>query len=118
MKAFPLLYIFLFPLFPNFKDKPGPATISYEPKQVVKEEKLTITCSVLDSGRPGIAGYKWTRDQQWLLDEKKYTLEIESANLETQANFTCLAYNEAGEGDPATIFVDVAGEGEGDEKNY
>lgn len=36
-------------------------------------------------------------------------LRIDSVNLETKANFTCMAFNEAGEGDPATIFIDVAG---------
>lgn len=45
-----------------------------------------------------------------LPDENDATLFIESVNLETEANFTCLAYNDAGDGDPATTFIDVSGE--------
>lgn len=45
-----------------------------------------------------------------LPDENKSVLKIESANLETEANFTCMAYNSAGDGDSATTFVDVQGE--------
>ncbi|XP_048512815.1 titin isoform X2 [Athalia rosae] len=88
--------------------KPGPASISYEPQQVVKKGRLKITCSVLDAGRPEVTGYKWTRGQHRLPDENKPVLNIEPVDLETQANFTCLAYNEAGDGDAATIFIEVS----------
>ncbi|KAK1135643.1 hypothetical protein K0M31_000230 [Melipona bicolor] len=88
--------------------KPGPASISYEPKQVIKKRPLTITCSVLDPGRPKVVGFKWFRGLHRLPDENNATLTIESVNLETEANFTCLAYNEAGDGDPATTFIDVS----------
>lgn len=91
-------------------DKPGPASISYEPQQVIKKRPLTITCFVLDPGRPKVAGFKWLRGLHRLPDENNATLTIESVNLETEANFTCLAYNEAGDGDPATTFIDVSGE--------
>lgn len=88
--------------------KPGPASISYEPQQVIKKRPLTITCFVLDPGRPKVAGFKWLRGLHRLPDENNATLTIESVNLETEANFTCLAYNEAGDGDPATTFIDVS----------
>lgn len=91
-------------------DKPGPASISYEPQQVIKKRPLTITCFVLDPGRPKVVGFKWLRGLHRLPDENNATLTIESVNLETEANFTCLAYNEAGDGDPATTFIDVSGE--------
>ncbi|XP_046627513.1 uncharacterized protein LOC124308652 isoform X17 [Neodiprion virginianus] len=87
--------------------KPGPASISYEPKEVVKRDRLKLTCSVVDTGRPEVTGYKWMRGQHRLSDENKSVLDIKSADLETQANFTCWAYNEAGDGDPATVFVQV-----------
>lgn len=77
---------------------------------MVKKGRLNITCSVVDMGRPEVTGYRWFRGQHRLSDENKSVLIIESANLETQANFTCLAYNEAGEGDAATVFVEVFGE--------
>ncbi|XP_076167348.1 hemicentin-1-like isoform X3 [Ptiloglossa arizonensis] len=88
--------------------KPGPASISYEPRQVIKKRALTITCFVLDPGRPKVVGFKWLRGLHRLPDENDATLTIESVNLETEANFTCLAYNEAGDGDPATTFIDVS----------
>ncbi|XP_051156595.1 hemicentin-1 isoform X3 [Leptopilina boulardi] len=93
------------PVVVNYK--PGPALISYEPLRVIKKHSLTITCSVEDPGRPEIAGFKWMRGLYRLPDENKSVLKIESANLETEANFTCMAYNSAGDGDSATTFVDV-----------
>ncbi|XP_076670101.1 neuromusculin isoform X4 [Andrena cerasifolii] len=88
--------------------KPGPASISYKPQQVIKKRPLTITCFVQDPGRPKVVGFKWLRGLHRLPDENDATLTIESVNLETEANFTCLAYNEAGDGDPATTFIDVS----------
>ncbi|EFN82322.1 Titin [Harpegnathos saltator] len=88
--------------------KPGPASISYAPQQVVKKYPLSITCSVSDPGRPKVLGFKWLRGWHRLPDENDATLFIESVNLETKANFTCLAYNEAGDGDQATTFIDVS----------
>ncbi|XP_026824170.1 uncharacterized protein LOC105277484 isoform X3 [Ooceraea biroi] len=88
--------------------KPGPASISYEPRKVVKKHLLSITCFVLDPGRPKVSGFKWLRGWHRLPDENDATLVIESVNLETEANFTCLAYNEAGDGEPATTFIDVS----------
>ncbi|XP_014473462.1 PREDICTED: hemicentin-1 isoform X2 [Dinoponera quadriceps] len=88
--------------------KPGPASISYDPQQVVKKQPLSITCFVLDPGRPKVSGFKWLRGSHRLPDENDATLVIESVNLETEANFTCLAYNDAGDGDLATTFIDVS----------
>ncbi|XP_034935255.1 hemicentin-1 isoform X9 [Chelonus insularis] len=88
--------------------KPGPAIISYQPKRVIKGNSLNITCSVIDPGRPPIAGYKWIRGMHRLADQENSTLTIDSVNLRTRANFTCIAFNEAGDGDPATTFIDVA----------
>ncbi|XP_071569298.1 hemicentin-1 isoform X2 [Temnothorax nylanderi] len=88
--------------------KPGPASITYEPRQVVKKQALSITCFVLDPGRPRVSGFKWLRGWHRLPDENEAKLFIESVNLETEANFTCLAYNKAGDGEPATTFIDVS----------
>ncbi|XP_063981216.1 hemicentin-1 isoform X6 [Diachasmimorpha longicaudata] len=88
--------------------KPGPATISYEPMRVVKGNPLNITCSVIDPGRPRITGYKWIRGIHRLTDQEKAVLSMESVNLRTKDNFTCMAYNEAGDGDSATTFIDVS----------
>ncbi|XP_078046874.1 neuromusculin [Augochlora pura] len=88
--------------------KPGPASISYEPQRVIKKESLNITCSVQDPGLPKVVGFKWFRGLHRLPDANNATLTIGTVNLETEANFTCLAYNEAGDGEPATTFIDVS----------
>ncbi|XP_033213429.1 uncharacterized protein LOC117170634 [Belonocnema kinseyi] len=93
------------PVVVNYK--PGPAMISYEPLRVIKKQSLTITCSVEDPGRPEITGFKWMRGLHRLPDENEAVLKIDSVNLETEANFTCMAYNSAGDGDPASTFIDV-----------
>ncbi|KAK0170097.1 hypothetical protein PV328_010700 [Microctonus aethiopoides] len=87
--------------------KPGPATITYQPRRVIKGGSLNITCSVNDPGRPPLTGYKWIRGMHRLADQEKSFLTIDSVNLRTKANFTCIAFNEAGDGDPATTFIDV-----------
>ncbi|XP_044016464.1 hemicentin-1 isoform X2 [Aphidius gifuensis] len=88
--------------------KPGPATIKYEPKSVVKGGSLNITCSVIDLGRPHVTGYKWIRGIHRLADQENAVLRIDPVNLRTKANFTCMAYNDAGDGDSATTFIDVS----------
>ncbi|XP_076648932.1 neuromusculin isoform X4 [Halictus rubicundus] len=88
--------------------KPGPASISYKPQQVIKKKSLNITCSVLDPGQPKVDGFRWLRGKHILPDANNATLTIDTVNLETEANFTCAAYNAAGEGDPASTFIDVS----------
>ncbi|XP_043491381.1 hemicentin-2 isoform X2 [Polistes fuscatus] len=87
--------------------KPGPATISYEPKRVVKGQQLSISCSVVDPGRPEIIGFKWHRDLYRLPDETNSVLYIDFVDVKAAANFTCMAFNEAGVGYPATTAIDV-----------
>ncbi|KAI4500118.1 hypothetical protein M0802_004988 [Mischocyttarus mexicanus] len=87
--------------------KPGPATISYEPKRVVKGQQLSISCSVVDPGRPEINGFKWFRDLYRLPDETNSVLDIKFVDVKVAANFTCMAFNDAGVGYPATTAIDV-----------
>ncbi|XP_067209553.1 hemicentin-2 isoform X5 [Linepithema humile] len=88
--------------------KPGPASIFYEPRHVVKKQSLSITCFILDPGRPKVSSFKWLRGGHRLAGENNATVVIESVNLETEANFTCMAHNEAGDGEPASTFIDVS----------
>ncbi|XP_058791072.1 hemicentin-1 isoform X2 [Phymastichus coffea] len=88
--------------------KPGPASISYEPRRVVKKRPLNITCVVKDPGRPAAAGFKWFRGSHRLTEITSAVYRIEKARLEYRANYTCMAYNEAGDGDPASIFVNIS----------
>ncbi|KAK2579264.1 hypothetical protein KPH14_008224 [Odynerus spinipes] len=87
--------------------KPGSASISYEPRQVVKGQRLTIACSVVDPGRPEINGFKWFRDLYRLPNQTRAVLEIDSVDVKAAANFTCMASNEAGDGYPAMTSIDV-----------
>ncbi|XP_031788316.1 hemicentin-1 isoform X2 [Nasonia vitripennis] len=88
--------------------KPGPASISYERRRVVKKMPLNITCTVKDPGRPAATGFKWFRGSYRLTEENEAVYRVEKARLENRANITCLAYNEAGDGDPDTTFVDIS----------
>jgi len=36
-------------------------------------------------------------------------LKIAPVGLETNSNFTCIAVNEGGQGEPATLFINVNG---------
>ncbi|XP_011497659.1 PREDICTED: titin-like [Ceratosolen solmsi marchali] len=88
--------------------KPGPASISYEPERVVKKGPLNITCSVKDPGRPEATDFKWFRGPVRLSEENEAVYRVDKARLENLENFTCMANNEAGDGDPATTFVSVS----------
>lgn len=93
----------------SYADKPGPASISYEPRRVVKKGPLNITCSVKDPGRPVAMGFKWFRGPVRLSEENQAVYQVDKARLENRENFTCMAYNEAGDGDPASAFVNISG---------
>uniref|UniRef100_A0ABD2W382 Ig-like domain-containing protein n=1 Tax=Trichogramma kaykai TaxID=54128 RepID=A0ABD2W382_9HYME len=88
--------------------KPGPASISYEPRKVVKKGPLNITCSVKDPGRPAATGFKWFRGAVRLSEENQAVYRVDKVRLENRENFTCLAYNQAGDGDSATTFINVS----------
>ncbi|XP_023246410.1 hemicentin-1 [Copidosoma floridanum] len=88
--------------------KPGPASISYEPKKVVKKEPLNITCSVDDPGRPAATSFKWYRGLMRLSEERESVFRADKVRLEYRDNYTCMAHNDAGDGDPASTFIDIS----------
>ncbi|XP_046400692.1 uncharacterized protein LOC124166984 isoform X2 [Ischnura elegans] len=89
---------------------PGPATLVYDPPQVLKKSWVTLSCSVEDPGRPEATpnSFKWFRGGHPVIDVTTANWTIEPVTLETQSNFTCLAANAGGEGEPATVYVEVA----------
>ncbi|XP_071450004.1 uncharacterized protein nrm [Hetaerina americana] len=89
---------------------PGPATLVYDPPQVLKKSWVTLSCSVEDPGRPEATpnSFKWFRGGHPVIDVMTANWTIEPVTLETQSNFTCLAANAGGEGEPATVYVEVA----------
>ncbi|CAB3363001.1 Hypothetical predicted protein [Cloeon dipterum] len=86
---------------------PGQAALTFEPAKVVKRSSVTLMCSIVDYGRPEATSFRWLRGQHPIHEVTSANLTIDPVNLETLSNFTCFAYNEGGEGEGATVFVDV-----------
>lgn len=99
-----------FCLFSFFLDPPGPATLVYEPKRVVKKSSVRLMCSVSDLGRPPSNTFRWVRGTHLIQDVTSANWTIDPVTLETEANFTCSAYNLGGEGDSASVYIEVFGE--------
>jgi len=95
--------------FNNFSDPPGAATLVYEPTRVVKQSSVTLRCSVEDVGRPETTTYHWMRGTYRIQDVTTANWTIDPVTLETESNFTCMAYNKGGEGERATVYIDVFG---------
>nr|CAD7396629.1 unnamed protein product [Timema poppensis] len=87
-------------------DPPGPSTLVYEPREVVKKGTVTLRCTVEEPGYPETSTFKWMRGTHHIPNVTSASL-TNPVTLETESNFTCLAYNEGGEGEPATIYIDV-----------
>lgn len=90
-------------------DPPGPATLVYEPRRVVKNGAVTLSCSVEDVGRPESTAFRWKRGNHIVPDVTSGNWSIELVTLESESNFTCYAVNEGGDGQPATTYIDVLG---------
>ncbi|CAH0389720.1 unnamed protein product [Bemisia tabaci] len=88
-------------------DPPGPATLVYEPRRVVKNGAVTLSCSVEDVGRPESTAFRWKRGNHIVPDVTSGNWSIELVTLESESNFTCYAVNEGGDGQPATTYIDV-----------
>ncbi|XP_021920979.1 uncharacterized protein LOC110830403 [Zootermopsis nevadensis] len=86
---------------------PGAASLKYEPTGVIKKSSVTLRCSVDDAGRPETTTYRWLRGTHLIQDVTTANWTIDPVTLETESNFTCLAYNKGGEGDPATVYIEV-----------
>jgi len=95
--------------FNNFSDPPGAASLVYEPTRVVKKSSVTLRCSVDDVGRPETTTYRWLRGTHLIQDVTTANWTIDPVTLETESNFTCLAYNKGGEGEAATVYIEVFG---------
>nr|XP_018907404.1 PREDICTED: hemicentin-1-like isoform X4 [Bemisia tabaci] len=99
------------PLSPNTElivyYPPGPATLVYEPRRVVKNGAVTLSCSVEDVGRPESTAFRWKRGNHIVPDVTSGNWSIELVTLESESNFTCYAVNEGGDGQPATTYIDV-----------
>ncbi|KAK6619008.1 hypothetical protein RUM44_003390 [Polyplax serrata] len=86
---------------------PGPATLIYEPQRVVKGKPVNLMCLVEDLGRPPSDTYRWVRGSHLIQDVTSYNWTMDSVTLETEANFTCSAYNLGGEGQSFSTSIEV-----------
>lgn len=90
---------------------PGQAKITQiypETGLPMKGKTLKLKCSVEDPGNPDALGmFNWFRDSQLIKDVNAEELLIDPVNLESRNNFSCHAFNDAGEGEMAGILIDV-----------
>ncbi|XP_055381647.1 putative uncharacterized protein DDB_G0282133 isoform X3 [Condylostylus longicornis] len=88
--------------------EPGPARLTYYPLTVVKKQSVTFSCTVDVLGVPEATQYRWFRGGQGpLIDVYKKDWTIELVDLDSRTNFSCLAYNDGGKGEQATVTLDV-----------
>jgi hypothetical protein len=94
----------------NVTDPPGNTTLIFEPDVVVKDEPMTLTCGVSDVGQPAVTQYRWTRNGHVIPEISDAQWNVSQVTLNYQANYSCTPVNEAGEGETATVEVEVYGE--------
>lgn len=90
-------------------DPPSPARIRSYPTKVVKGAEVNLECKVESSGRPDNVTYIWYRGSHQMTEITTAKHKIVPVGLETNSNFTCIAMNEGGQSEPATLFINVNG---------
>ena len=93
-----------------FSDPPGQAFISKDTELVVKGQAITLTCSVDEPGRPEATRFIWQRGGHVVNYVNSFNWTIDPVTLETEANISCVAVNEVGQGKPDFINIQVIGE--------
>lgn len=96
-------------IFILFPDPPSQAIVRYLPHRVVKKAAVTLYCSVDDPGRPEQTQFMWYRGTHVIQDVNTANWTISPVTLETESNFTCVAYNEGGQSAPGTVNIEVLG---------
>ncbi|TRY71608.1 hypothetical protein TCAL_03134, partial [Tigriopus californicus] len=86
---------------------PGEAFIRKDLEEVIKGDAITLTCEVSDLGRPESDEFIWKRGGHVVTHVTSFNWTIEPVTLETEANISCVAVNEVGEGEPDFIGIEV-----------
>ncbi|XP_038217056.1 hemicentin-2 isoform X4 [Zerene cesonia] len=86
---------------------PGPAKLTYSPWRVVKGKSLVLSCSIEEKGRPEAHRYRWHRGGRLVSDIVSQNWTIDPVTLDHRTNFSCRAASAGGEGQPASVAVDV-----------
>ena len=71
---------------------------------------MTLSCGVSDVGQPAVTQYRWTRNGHVIPEISDSQWNVTQVTLNYQANYSCTPVNEAGEGETATVEVEVYGE--------
>lgn len=87
--------------------EPGNATLMHTPLIAVKKKSVQLSCSVDEDGNPKSSRYRWLRGDKPVMDIVMSNWTVDPIGLDSRTNFSCFAYNEGGEGAPATVFLDV-----------
>ena len=90
-------------------DPPGNTSLTYEPEVVVKDDEMILNCGVSDVGQPSVSQYRWTRNGHLIPEISDFQWNVSQVTLNYQANYSCTPVNEAGEGETATIEIEVFG---------
>jgi len=86
---------------------PGTAFISKDTEQVLKGQAITLTCSVDEPGRPEATQFIWQRGEHVVNNVNSFNWTIDPVTLETEANISCVAVNQVGQGKPDFIAIQV-----------
>lgn len=87
--------------------QPGNATLIHHPQIATKKKSVTFQCSVEDGGNPNATRYRWLRGGSPVMDVVTSVWTVDPVGLDSRTNFSCYAYNEGGDGNPALIDLDV-----------
>lgn len=86
--------------------EPGNATLLHYPLAPSKKEKITLFCSVDDTGYPNTTLYSWYQGDV-KLPHNTSMITLENVGLKSRTNFTCFAYNKGGRGNSATVELNI-----------
>lgn len=116
---------------------PGPVTLEFSPRRVIKGRNVTLRCNAQYLGRPQHpTRYSWFRDGHQIYHQNQVLTNggvnsgtginpgasgnsgggnfnpewfVDHVSLETRANFTCSAYNEGGVTYSEPVYIEVLG---------
>jgi hypothetical protein len=86
--------------------RPGNASITVVPNQIVTGSNVSLQCSVNDPGNPR-ATFVWTRYLDATAFPRESTLQLNNAALSDIGQYTCTPYNKIGAGQSASVILDV-----------
>lgn len=91
------------------KDPPRGVTLTHTPREVIKNENVTLRCQVKRLGKPNATTYIWYKGGYEVRDFHEATWTIKPVTLEQRTNYSCVAANEGGMSKPATTSIEVYG---------